>query len=368
MDQPTVRKTFKYTLAPTPTQERELGRVLGLCRLLYNTASEQRIIAWQRCSTAPSQYQQAAELKDIRAATPEHAAVQSHVLQHVLARLDKTYQAFFRRVKAGLPRYQGRMRWHLLTCMEYGNGAGLDNGFLVLSKSGRIAVRWSRPLEGAPKTATISWEPAGWYACFSCADAPIRPLPEAGQETGIDLGIEAFATLSDGTRSFSPGWYHQAERALKTAQPRVARCKKGSNRRREAIALLARSHQKDMRQRQDFRHKTALALVQNNDTIYHEDLQSANMVRNHYLAKSIQDYPRRGPGGVPKHPELLGSIHRSLSRRCAVCLRQPDLFWLRRGGLQGVIRPLALESGPWNAPPSRPQRGNKHRKVRAEPP
>jgi len=101
MEQQAVRKTYKYKLKPTPQQEQELGRVLDLCRWLYNTALEQRITAWQRCHVSLSQYQQAAELKDIRAAMPEYAAIHSHVLQDVLARLDKTYQAFFRRVKAG---------------------------------------------------------------------------------------------------------------------------------------------------------------------------------------------------------------------------------------------------------------------------
>jgi len=227
MEQPTLRKTYKYRLMPTPTQERELGRVLGLCRWLYNTALEQRITAWQRASVSLSRYSQEAELKDLRAAMPEYAAIHSHVLQDVLARLDKTYQAFFLRMKAGeqagFPRYQGRDRWHSFTYKEFGNGATLDNGFLVLSKIGRIAVRWSRPLEGAPKTVTISKEADGWYVCFSCADVPIQPLPATGQETGIDLGIEAFATLSDGTRIFHPGWYRKAERQLKTAQRRVAR-------------------------------------------------------------------------------------------------------------------------------------------------
>ena len=51
--------------------------------------------------------------------------------------------------------------------------------------------------------------------------------------------------------------------------------------------MLAKAHQKVRRQRQDFHHKTALALVRANDMIYHEDLQTANMVKNHHLAKSI---------------------------------------------------------------------------------
>jgi putative transposase len=122
MDQQTLHKTFKYKLMPTPTQERELGRVLGLCWCLYNTALEQRIVAYQRLQVSVSRYQQEAELKDLRAAMPEYAAIHSHVLQDVLARLDKTYQAFFRRMEAGekagfpryqarFPRYQARTRW-----------------------------------------------------------------------------------------------------------------------------------------------------------------------------------------------------------------------------------------------------------------
>jgi putative transposase len=293
MEQHTVRKTYKYKLKPTAAQEQELGRVLELCRWLYNTALEQRIVAYRRAAVSVSRFQQEAELKDIRAAFPEFAAIHSHVLQDVLARLDKTYQAFFRRVqvgeKAGFPRYQGRERWHSFTYKEFGNGATLDNCFLVLSKIGRIAVRWSRPIEGTIKTVTISREVDGWYTCFSCAEVPMQPLPATAQETGIDLGLEAFATLSDGTRIFSPGWYRKAERALKMAQRRVSRRKKGSNRRRKAIVLLAKAHQMVRRQRQDFHHKTALALVREYDTIYHEDLQTANMLKNHHLAKSVQD-------------------------------------------------------------------------------
>ncbi len=293
MDEHTVRKTYKYKLKPTPEQERELGRVLGLCRRLYNTALEQRIVAYQRRHVSVSRYQQEAELKAIRAEMPEYAAIHSHVLQDVLARLDKTYQAFFRRLmageKAGFPRYQARMRYHSITYKEYGNGATLDNGFLVLAKIGRIGVRWSRPLEGTPKTVTLSWEADGWYVAISCAYVLVHPLPPTGQKTGIDLGIEAFATLSDGARIFSPGWYRKAERALKTAQRHVSRRKKGSNRRRKAVKLLAKAHQTVRRQRQDYHHKTALRLIQTNDVIYHEDLQVRNMVRNHHLAKSISD-------------------------------------------------------------------------------
>ena len=231
----------------------------------------------------------------IKEARPEYHDIHSQVLQDVLTRLDRAFQRFFARVKAGekpgYPRFHGANRYNSITYKQVGEhgGARLDNGFLVLSKIGRIAVRWSRPLEGTPKAVTISREADGWYVCISCADVPVQPLPPSGLETGVGLGIEALATISDGTRNFHAGWYRRAERALKTAQRRVSRRKKGSARRRNAVTLLAKAHQKVRRQRQDFHHKTALALVQTNDTNYHEDLQTANMLKNHRLAKSISD-------------------------------------------------------------------------------
>src|SRR5262245_11442686 len=127
MEQPSIRKTFKEKLRPTPAQERALEEVLWRCRDLYNTALEQRITAWQRRRVSVSCYDQKAELKAIRAEFAAYAAIHSHIQQDVLARLDKTYQAFYRRVqrgeKAGFPRCKGRNRSHSFTFKEYGNGA-----------------------------------------------------------------------------------------------------------------------------------------------------------------------------------------------------------------------------------------------------
>ncbi|HEV2456840.1 MAG TPA: helix-turn-helix domain-containing protein [Ktedonobacterales bacterium] len=90
MEQQSVRKPYKEKLCPTPAQERALDEVLWRCRLLYNVALDQRITAWQRRHVSRSRYEQEAELKAIRAAFPEYAALHSHTRQDVLARLDKT--------------------------------------------------------------------------------------------------------------------------------------------------------------------------------------------------------------------------------------------------------------------------------------
>jgi putative transposase len=293
MEPLTLRKTFTYKLIPTPAQERAMAFVLRRCRELYNAGLQEHRDAWRMRGVSVTQAMQSAQLPGIKDIRPEYQDIHSQVLQEVLTRLDRAFQAFFRRVKQGgkpgYPRFQGANRYQSFTYKQFGNGATLDNGVLVLSKIGRIGVRWSRRLAGTPKTITISREADGWYACISCAAVPCASLPMTGQETGIDLGLESFATLADGRPIANPRIFRVAEMALKRAQRRVSRRKQSSHRRRKAVALLAKAHQTVRRARADFHHKTALHLVRAYDIIYHEDLQTANLLKNHHLAKSIAD-------------------------------------------------------------------------------
>ena len=112
---------------------------------------------------------------------------------------------------------------------------------------------------------------------------------QAGLAVGVDVGITIFATLSDGQEIENPRFLPKSESRLKTAQRRVSRRKKGSNRRRKAVVLLARKHLKIKRQRTDFHHQTSLKLVKEFDHVVFEDLNIKGMVKNHHLAKSISD-------------------------------------------------------------------------------
>ena len=115
------------------------------------------------------------------------------------------------------------------------------------------------------------------------------PLPPTGQQTGIDVGLKVFLITADGEIVENPRHFRAAERQLAKAQRRVTRRKRGSKRRRKAVALLKRKHHLVQRQRRDFHHKTALALLRQYDAVYLEDLRVRNLVRNHHLAKSISD-------------------------------------------------------------------------------
>jgi putative transposase len=235
----------------------------------------------------------------------------------VLARLDRTYQAFFRRLAAGeqpgFPRFHGRDRYHSFTYKEYGNDARLDNRYLVLSKIGRIAVRWSRPVQGSIKTVTISKEADGWYVCCSCIEVPTQPLPLTGRETGIDVGLKVFLITAAGDSVANPRHYRTAERALKQAQQRVSRRKKGSKRHRKAVQALAKQQQHVRRQRCDFHHMTALALVRAYDTIYVEAIQPANLSRR--------------PAPKPDANGTGGYAHNGATRKAGLNKSMHDAGW-----------------------------------------
>jgi putative transposase len=205
MELPCMRKTFTYRLMPTPDQAQALAVVLSCCRTLYNCALEQRKTWWERGQgKSATYYQQKAELPDLKAGCPESAKVNAQVLQDVMLRVKRAFQTFFRRMKAGetpgYPRFRGWGRYNSFTYPQYGvhGGTVLDGGALSLSKIGRIRIWLHRPLEGTPKTVTISEEADGWYACISCADVPTHPLLSTGQETGIDVGLKVFLIAADG--------------------------------------------------------------------------------------------------------------------------------------------------------------------------
>jgi putative transposase len=128
---------------------------LRRCCELYNAGLQERRDAWQLCGVSSTAASQSAQLPAIKEVRPEYHDVHSQVLQEVLTRLDRAFGALFRRVQAGetpgYPRFHRANRYPSFTYKQFGNGATLDKGFLVLSTIGRVAVRWSRPVEGTPR-------------------------------------------------------------------------------------------------------------------------------------------------------------------------------------------------------------------------
>ena len=239
----------------------------------------------------------------LKATAQPLAALYSQVAQDCLRRLEKAYQAFFRRVKTGekpgFPRFKGVGRYRSFCYPQWNGSVKILGNVLRLSKIGDIALRLHRPLQGTPKTCTISRKADGWYAAIACEVEP-EPLPKTGAEVGIDVGIEQFATFSDEQAPVAnPRHLEKAQAQVRKAQKRLERRsrrdKNGkllaqqSQRREKAKVLLAKAHLRVARARRDFQHKVAHALVRRYDTLYIETLNIKGMLRNHHLARVIAD-------------------------------------------------------------------------------
>lgn len=284
-------KAFSYKLRPSLRVVRVFEAWLDVCRELTNAAIQERRDAWRMNRVSVRFADQADQLPTIKAVRPDVWAIHSQVLQDALRRVQKSFDAFFRRVKSGekpgFPRFKSRNRFQSFTFPQ--SGFRLEGKKLHLSKIGSVPVFLSRPLEGTVKTCTIRREADGWYVVFACETTPTAPLPVTGKACGIDLGIETFARLDDGSPVENPRLLAKAERRLKTAQRKVSRRKRGGSNRRMAVGELARQHLKLMRTRRDFQFKTAKRLVETYDRIAVEDLNIKGMVKNHHLAKAIHD-------------------------------------------------------------------------------
>ena len=279
------RKTFRYRLYPTRKQNIILMNVLSTCRNLYNMMLADRKNAYDRCGIGLTYYQQAEQLKYL------DLDIYLQVAQDVLRRLDKAFQAFFRRVKSGdtpgYPRFKSYGRYDSFTYPQSGFKI-LEDGKLELSKIGIIRMFMHREIEGRIKTCTIKKDGNQWYASFS-VELPDTPKIVPQSSVGVDVGINTLAVLSDGTEIENPKVLDRYDSKLRRAQRHLSRKKKGSNNRNKQKVVLSGIYRKVRNIRNDYLHKVSRMLVDKYDIIVMEDLQIKNMVKNHYLARSIHD-------------------------------------------------------------------------------
>jgi putative transposase len=287
-----IIKTYKYRLYPSQAQQRLLDQTVETCRRWYNTCLAERKTAWENEKRNVGKFEQLAKVKDYRKENPYAAELHSHILQVVVQDLDKAFDAFFRRVKAGetpgYPRFKGQNRFDSFGLKEYGNGFKLDARRLRLRGIGRVRVRWHRPLQGKIKTVRIRKQAGAWYACFGC-ELEEQILPVTGNEVGIDVGIYHLLATSDNDVVENPRWYRKEQRKLRILQRRVSRRQLGGTNRHKAVLALQRQHEHIANTRKDYLNKLANHFVAKYDRIALEDLRINGMVRNRHLSKSILD-------------------------------------------------------------------------------
>lgn len=278
-------KSYRFRLYPNKEQTKRIEDTLTTCRFLYNEALDDRIEAYKNESKTLSYVEQANNLKQNK--NNYQKQVHSQVLQDTLKRLDKTYSRFLKRI-SGRPKFKNKERFRSFTYPQ--SGFKIEDGYLVLSKIGKVKIKQHRKITGTVKTCSIVRD-INEYCCIITAEGCKSNLVCSNPELsiGIDVGISNYLTLSDGTVIDNPRHLKKSEKKLKRLQRQSSKKKKGSNNRKKQNIRLAKQHRKIKRQREDFQHKVSAMLVKHYGHIVVEKLNIKNMLKNHKLAKHISD-------------------------------------------------------------------------------
>ena len=294
-------RAYKTRLDPNNKQRTFFNRCAGASRYVYNWG----LAEWQRQYEAykedntlkrPSRYSLCVQFNAIKdELCPWIREVPYAVTEAAFESLGKAFDGFFRRIKAGdkkagYPRFKSRrdaQRFRL-------RGVAIDNDTVKVPRLGlvRLSEDGYIPVDANYGTYFAFSERAGrWYISALVTDADSIATQLSDCVLGVDFGIKALATISDGTVFENPHAIASGEAKIKRLSRELARRQNGSANSRETRAKLAREHARVADVRGFALHQVSdyLTAKRKPQVIVLEDLNVGGMVSNHSLARAISD-------------------------------------------------------------------------------
>ncbi len=299
--------TYEFKLKPTSAQVVIFEDWLEQCRQVYNYALAERKDWFKSrscqinaCSLhfeyiipadkgRPTYASQCKGLTEARAKIPALGAVQVHVLQQTLKRLEQAFVSMWEQ-NHGFPRFKkpGTMRSFVFPQMGV---EPIKNSAVKLPKIGWVKFRQSReiPDDATLKQVRIVRRASGWYAMLALQwDVKVPDVMPHGSAIGIDVGISHFAAVSNGKLFPNPRPFKKLERQLKLLQQRVSRKVKGSNNRKKALFKVTHLHERIANTRKNYYWLLAHNLCDWAGMIFVEDLNLKGLARG-FLGKHCLD-------------------------------------------------------------------------------
>jgi putative transposase len=264
---------------------------------VYNSLVNWRKHDYETQGKSPSCSDQQKALPLWKKAHPRLCDVNAQVLQEIAKRVDRAFDAFFRRVKEGatpgFPRLKGKGQYDSLTYPQ-ATAFAVGEDAIRLSKVGYVKAVVYRPLPGTAKTCTVRLQAGKWFACVTCEvdvqrefrfRAEAEPLPESTEQVGIDVGLNVFAALSNGEFVDNPRFFRKEEKALAKAQRKAdkfkhARSQEQKAKRRKAYKVVSRIHERIRNRRHDFVHQLSRKIVNRFGLIAVEKLNIKNLSKS----------------------------------------------------------------------------------------
>jgi putative transposase len=271
-----IQRAFRYRLYPSDEQADKLAQFVGVTRLVYNLALEQRT-AFGRRGRLFNYATQGLEITALRREVDWIGAAPSGALTQALRDLDRAFAAFFSR-RAGYPTPRKKGLNDSFRCQLKEIRIRTVSGkwaVVRVPNLGWVKFRRTREMRGTIQNATFSRTALGWFVSFA-ATIEHEAVPSTLPSVGIDRGVANTLALSTGELLSTPDLSH-LERRKKRAQRILARRVRGSNRYRKQRRRLGRITAKIARCRADWRHKATLDIAQRFGAVALEDLRVVNM-------------------------------------------------------------------------------------------
>jgi len=292
-----VIKGYKTELKLNNRQKTACKKHCGAARFAYNWGLRQKIQAYQETGKSPSAIDLHKQLNLLKQNELSWMyEVSKCAPQESLRDLDKAYAHFFRRVKqgdkkVGFPKFKSRK--HGLGSFRLTGSIRVFERSIQLPRLGKLSLKEAGYIPVCDVkilSATVSEQAGRWFVSVQVEQHISEPLRNSNEVIGIDLGIKAMATCSNGLTLDNPQPLKAKTKQLKRWQKRLSRRVKSSQNRQKARLKVARLHAKIANIRADALHQaTAKIIAQKPQAIVLEDLNVSGMVKNHKLARAISD-------------------------------------------------------------------------------
>ena len=295
-----ITRAYKTELALNHEQETACKQHAGAARWAYNWGLREKQERYKATGKAPSAMELHRDLNARKSTElPWMYQVSKCAPQEALRNLDSAFSHFFRRWRLKQEgKWKGKLGYPQPKSKKKGLGSFRLTGSIVvlpdaiqLPRLGRLRLkeRDYLPVAGVKLlSATVSEAAGHWYVSVQVEQEQSVPA-NTGPVVGVDLGVKALATFSDGT--VIPNQRHLKRRLkqLKRLHRVVSRRTKGGKNRRKAACKLAKLYRKVANQRKNTLHQVTTTLAKTKSVIVIEDLNVSGMLKHHHLAQSIAD-------------------------------------------------------------------------------
>lgn len=281
-----ILKAIKYRLYPTKEQCVLIDKHIGACRFVYNLALETKQFAYAAKQINLSCFDLIKQLPELKSECEWLKEINSQSLQSSITNLDTAYTNFFKG-QSNFPKFKSKRK--STQSFQVPQNVIIEDNCIIIPKFKKgIKAVTHKILEGKTKGGTISKTLTGKYFISVLIETngniPVKPIITENNTIGIDLGVKDFAITSKGEKFENPRNLKKSLSKLKFIQHKYSKYKGQRTKKR-----LASIHEKITNRRHDFLHKITKKLVDDNQTIALENLNTKGMIQNNKLAQAIQD-------------------------------------------------------------------------------